>query len=800
MVYCDLEESGIQVQDAINKAQLIDISGDGTKCLTNSITGEYKTFLNETDKATINNRIDTIITTPVSGVSTQEIIDARGGNTALNGRFINIENIKTNKSYVDNLVNSLASGAPKAVSLVANMTDITKNYVYTGAESGYIAGNWYYWNGTAWTSGGMYQAIAIEDKSISPEKTDFLIESKNKFNKNTAILNKYVDDTTGLLVDTVTQYSSDWIEVLPSTDYTRTAQRKMAFYDSTKTYISGIASGVATPHTFTTPANCCYVRTSLLNEELNTTQLELGTTQTPYEAYIHELNTSKVKIIVDSSNVNDKAIIPSKMNILRGYIGKSYYYTINVDTVEHKVVVLSTCRIFDETGYYTAAAQTVNFPTSDGDYNAYKFVFFDKATSQIVIKTASWNPLGNDNQLLFLFAINAGKIMGGAWQVKINGVNNIDITDIPDGSVSTNKVVNLAITADKICNQAITPEKINYMSLSKNMFNKNTVTVNSYVDITNGDLTYTTTQKTSDWIPVLPNTAITRTVSRRTTFYKSDKTFISGVDSGNDNTFTFTTPADCYYVRVSFLNGTEDTEQIELGNVRTAYKPYLYFISPSIVDVSGFSKWYNKKANFLGDSLTHGDGASAYQAYPFVVGNVLGLNTVRNYGISGSSIGTVQDCMAVRYADMENDADLIVLFGGRNDYRASTYVFGTMADRTTDTFYGACHVLMSGLVEKYPTKALGIILTYKAQCSTTPIQNDNVWANPYTNKYQEDYNNAIKEVARYYNIPALDLYNEGGISAWNAGQKSEFFYDTVHLNAAGYAYLGQKIAAWVNTI
>jgi hypothetical protein len=63
-------------------------------------------------------------------------------------------------------VSGLASGAPKAASTVAEMTDTTKVYVYTGSEEGYTAGNWYYYNGSAWVSGGVYQSTGIADGSI----------------------------------------------------------------------------------------------------------------------------------------------------------------------------------------------------------------------------------------------------------------------------------------------------------------------------------------------------------------------------------------------------------------------------------------------------------------------------------------------------------------------------------------------------------------------------------------------------------------------------------------------------------
>lgn len=59
-------------------------------------------------------------------------------------------------------------GSPLTASTVAGMTDENRVYVYTGSESGYTAGNWYFWNGSAWTSGGVYNSQGIQtDKTLS---------------------------------------------------------------------------------------------------------------------------------------------------------------------------------------------------------------------------------------------------------------------------------------------------------------------------------------------------------------------------------------------------------------------------------------------------------------------------------------------------------------------------------------------------------------------------------------------------------------------------------------------------------
>lgn len=67
--------------------------------------------------------------------------------------------IETTKSMV---------GSPLTSSTAAGMTDQTKIYVYTGSETGYTAGHWYYYDGTAWADGGIYNSVAVRtDTSLT---------------------------------------------------------------------------------------------------------------------------------------------------------------------------------------------------------------------------------------------------------------------------------------------------------------------------------------------------------------------------------------------------------------------------------------------------------------------------------------------------------------------------------------------------------------------------------------------------------------------------------------------------------
>lgn len=69
---------------------------------------------------------------------------------------------------IKDAVARMAMGAPGVAATVSAMTDQGKVYVYTGSESGYTNGNWYYYNGSSWVSGGVYNSAVVEtDTSLS---------------------------------------------------------------------------------------------------------------------------------------------------------------------------------------------------------------------------------------------------------------------------------------------------------------------------------------------------------------------------------------------------------------------------------------------------------------------------------------------------------------------------------------------------------------------------------------------------------------------------------------------------------
>jgi len=52
--------------------------------------------------------------------------------------------------------------SPYVAKGVTQMTDTSKVYVYTGTESGMNTGHWYWFDGTNWNDGGVYNSTAVD--------------------------------------------------------------------------------------------------------------------------------------------------------------------------------------------------------------------------------------------------------------------------------------------------------------------------------------------------------------------------------------------------------------------------------------------------------------------------------------------------------------------------------------------------------------------------------------------------------------------------------------------------------------
>ena len=130
-----------------------------------------------------------------------------------------------------------------------------------------------------------------------------------------------------------------------------------------------------------------------------------------------------------------------------------------------------------------------------------------------------------------------------------------------------------SITAKKLANKAVINTKLAFTKLGKNLFNKYTVIADNGLSGSAGTTFPTTGINTSDYIAVVENTVYVQSHKFAIAFYDSNQVFISGFTSAT-STFSFVTPLNAQYMRVSVSDANLDVMQIERNTLATNYEPY----------------------------------------------------------------------------------------------------------------------------------------------------------------------------------------------------------------------------------
>ena len=210
-------------------------------------------------------------------------------------------------------------------------------------------------------------------------------------------------------------------------------------------------------------------------------------------------------------------------------------------------------------------------------------------------------------------------------------------------------------------------------------------------------------------------------------------------------------------------------------------------------------QWKNIVIDVIGDSITNGYGIadSAKRYYQWVAEK---LNaTVNAYGINGSTIADGNDAMYKRCMDMKKSANLILVFGGVNDYASSTARIPVgeqfiMNDTTrtlnvdTSTFYGGLNQMCLNLISTFP-EATTIFLT---PLRMTYNGKSNLVPNAVGN-YLDEYTEAIKKVCDWFSIPVIDLGATASLYPLDDTQKSLYFIDGLHPNTIGHKVIADVI-------
>ena len=217
--------------------------------------------------------------------------------------------------------------------------------------------------------------------------------------------------------------------------------------------------------------------------------------------------------------------------------------------------------------------------------------------------------------------------------------------------------------------------------------------------------------------------------------------------------------------------------------------------------------------NFLGDSITEGIGVNDWDncRVDHRLAKLCELSKVNNYSVSGTRLAHqfhptdkphYDLCFCGRAFCMDHSADMVIVYGGVNDYFHGDAPFGEIGDTTPATYCGGIYFLMNYLRQTYGDKP--VIFLTPARTFLRKEVDDRVVSTHYRKlpggKPLIAYADAIIETAKLFGIPVLDLYRDLGLDPHDPVCFDTYTTDGLHFNDAGHMVLAQKLKDFIDSL
>ena len=203
----------------------------------------------------------------------------------------------------------------------------------------------------------------------------------------------------------------------------------------------------------------------------------------------------------------------------------------------------------------------------------------------------------------------------------------------------------------------------------------------------------------------------------------------------------------------------------------------------------------NKKILILGDSITEGALASTYEkSFVGILENEYKLN-ILNYGVGGSRIARQRHVYRntrydydfnLRLTIMEEEADIVIVFGGTNDYGHGDASFDGDDEYS---FKGALKILCDRIKKKYPNSVVIFMTPLQRTCLDRPIDT------PLSMFVEE-----IKKEASSHGYKIMDLYSDKDFIAGTEAFKMNISEDGLHPNDRGHRLLAEKVYSMLKSL
>lgn len=597
-------------------------------------------------------------------------------------------------------------------------------------------GNWYYWNGSAWTAGGVYQSTSLAANSVSKQNLEQGLQNK--------IINQLANN---VYMYSGTNHSAD-VLVSPN---------QLTFTTNT-TYGS---SGFSVPN-----ANGKIYRFVTTIKNMSATNL------TDVSRFIAYNNNPTVTggVAVNGTFLSNNTSLASGASItyVDKYTSTDTTHTaisLQIQTKTSGIQLQLTQNIYDVTNLDSSIDSQISWST----FNGY-WMIADALNPGVIIPPNVVN------------YSNLGSTLSSKYSLQL--INN---AYMQSGIDTTTIVRDDAQTVEYLTNTTYGSFGFNVPNTSGSVY-KAITTVTNIGTIDAPNIQPLITYNNTDNGGVSANgTYINPTY---TIHVGGSQTFINTFTSANASYSKMALSIFCPTtgVKLKINQKVYDVTNLsaDLANSLNANNTPSYVLTADFAN-SVKTKWAGKTHTALGDSIM------AQNKILPKVQNALGFGTVNNLGVSGQAVATMADNLTSAIA---TSSDIITLYGCLNDFIPNGNPIGSVSDapnKTGPTFISHLKYVIETVLNMAPTTPFVIIGTHNAADSYRPPLYG------YVNGTDDigNYVLAMGNVARHYGLPFIDMYANSGFNGFNL---STYTIDGAHPNDTGADRIARVIAKELNKL
>jgi len=643
----------------------------------------------------------------------------------------------------------------------------------------------------------------------------------------------FIDESDGT-VETTTSVNgpsvTGFIPVSGGTTYAVSTKHQMAWYDSNRAFVSGIASQDhdRSNDAIVAPSNAAFVRLTMstVHTPDNFMIVEGPTLPSTYRAF-GEVSENVFRALINGIRVHGEAIIDNSLSV--GQLNFAETASSNLYDANDPDVFTGS----DEAGRFINAGVPQNLDT----YFSHTGFIPVKENTKYTISNKRWtswfdaarnyigqspnndgrNPDGSatllsppgaafmrtscsDAEAFEVFVVVRGSILPDVYAPKADPV------------VETIRFLgDLKIGGQNLQDRSIGVEKTSFFQLSlDNLVNPNdpdafagSGSTGRFVNAANGQVVdhATVPWSVTGFIPVEGGRTYTVSHKRHTAWFDEDRNYISGNSSTSQPTLV--APDNAAFGRWS----THDPEQWAVFMVRegtsvpATFSPFGYKFLPGAIlnrggeasPSSSTGKWTGIRWYSMGDSIT---AANGWQ--PLVV-EALGLLST-NGGDGGTTLalrpdgGNAATAMSqpTRINLIPDNSQLVTVFAGANDYRQDLPL-GEQGSTDPMTFWGALQECRDRISARVPDAKIVFM---------SPMFRD---GSPFFGGQQvnnvghviEDYADAV---IRFCNEEELDCVNLMYGTGHDLSTNLLYTTDRVHPNLQGNQMIARELVAVLNLL